>query len=607
MSLGRALALNPDFVHAHIGLGNALLDLGQFHDAVASYRRAVEIKPDDAQLHIILGRTLQQIGQLDDSLLSYHQALAIKPDLSGAHDGLGTTLINLGRVADAVASYRRALEIKPETAGILHNLGAALETLGQLDEAIVCFQKAYELGMPGDKVLKALTLPPIMGTLEEVLRCRARFEQVVDELIEDPVLIEDPLTQVGRTNFFLAYHGLNDRDLQVKIAKLHEKSSPSLLYQSPHCAFPRSTTDAKIRVGFLSKFIHSHSVSRCYGGIVEALARSESYEVALISTSHTDLPAFVDGYPNFAGKRVHLPFHLEKARAIVSALQLDVLCYLDIGMEPFSYFMAFARLARIQCVLGGHPVTTGIRNMDYFLSVDSMESENANDHYSEKLVRFRNGNSYFERPPLPTRFKTRDELGFPTSGHIYMCPMKLQKIHPDFDQAIQRILEMDVNGVVVFFQDHQLPCWHVMLAQRFERTISSEVRSRVLFLPWIFDYSDFISANLVADVVLDPFHFGIGTTLIATFAVGTPIVTKPGEFLRGRVGLGFCKMLDLTECVTDNTEEYARRAVDIATDPVLRQEIQAKILANGSAIYQNLQPVSELIGFFDDAIKGVTT
>ncbi|MDD5335612.1 MAG: tetratricopeptide repeat protein [Rhodoferax sp.] len=603
----RALVVKPDFVRAHIGLGNALLDLGQLPDAVASYRRAVAIKSDDAQLHIILGRTLQQIGLWDDSLLSYHQALAIEPDLCGAHDGLGTTLINLGRATDAVASYRRALEIKPDSAGILHNLGAALETLGQVDEAATCFQEAYELGLTGDKLLKALLLPPIMGTAEEVLRSRAKCEQNVDELIEAPVLIEDPLTQVGRTNFFLAYHGCNDRDLQVKIAKLYEKSCPALLYQSPHCASPRSNAQAKIRVGFLSKFVQLHSVSRCYGGIVEALARSDSCEVALISTTDTEVPDFVDGYPNFVGERVHLPFNLAKARAIVSALQLDVLCYLDIGMEPFSYFMAFARLARIQCVLGGHPVTTGIGNIDCFLSVDSMESEFADGHYSEKLVRFRTVNSYFERPPLPTRFKTREELGFPTRGQIYMCPMKLQKIHPEFDEAMQRILEMDANGVVVLFQDHQIPCWHTMLAQRFEKTISAEVRNRILFLPWIFDYADFVSANLVADVVLDPFHFGIGTTLIATFAVGTPIVTKPGEFLRGRVGLGFCKMLDLQECVADSTEEYARLAVDIATDPVLRQRIQAKILANGGAIYQNLQPVDELIGFFDGAIKGLVT
>ncbi|MFZ4478458.1 MAG: tetratricopeptide repeat protein [Rhodoferax sp.] len=606
-SFGRALGLQPDSGELHFNLANCLQRVGRAEQAAASFHRALSIKPDYVEALYNLGNVLRELMRYDESVAIFRRTLAIKPDFVQARNGLGNSLRDLGQLGNAAACYRQALIIRPHDAGINHNLGAALESLGLLVEARECFERAYEMGATGDKFLAALMLPPIMGTRQELSKDRAQFEQNVNALIENPVRLDDPLTQVGRTNFFLAYHGLNDRDLQVKIAQIYEKACPALLYQAPHCSLPKSTADSKIRVGFISKFIHEHSVSRSYSGLVEALAGNEYFKVTLISNSHTDVPNFVDGYPNFAGERVHLPLNLGRARAIVSALQLDVLCYLDIGMEPFSYFMAFARLARIQCVLGGHPVTTGIGNMDFFMSIDSMESENADEHYSEKLVRFRNGLSYFERPPMPTRFKTREELGFPTVGHIYMCPMKLQKIHPDFDQAIERILQIDVNGVVVLFQDHQVPNWHVMLAQRFERTISSDVRNRILFLPWIIDYFDFISANLVADVVLDPFHFGIGSTVIATFAVGTPIVTKPSDFLRGRVGLGFCKMLELPECVADSTEEYARRAVQIATDPVLRQGIQAKILANGSAIYQNLQPVSELVGFFENAINGLAT
>ncbi len=39
---------------------------------------------------------------------------------------------------------------------------------------------------------------------------------------------------------------------------------------------------------------------------------------------------------------------------------LDILFYPDLGMTPLTYFLAFARLAPVQCVSWGHPVTTGI-------------------------------------------------------------------------------------------------------------------------------------------------------------------------------------------------------------------------------------------------------
>lgn len=178
-----------------------------------------------------------------------------------------------------------------------------------------------------------------------------------------------------------------------------------------------------------------------------------------------------------------------------------------------------------------------------------------------------------------------------------MCPMKLQKMHPDFDEAISRILQIDNNGVVVLFEDHQHSAWKAMLTKRFEKTISDDVRERILFLPWINVYADFVSVNAAIDVVLDPFHFGIGSTIIATFAVGTPIVTKPGEFLRGRVGLGLSKMMDLPECIAEDTEKYARLAVEIATNQSLREKIKVKILANRHVLYNNLQPVDEMTDF----------
>jgi predicted O-linked N-acetylglucosamine transferase (SPINDLY family) len=303
-------------------------------------------------------------------------------------------------------------------------------------------------------------------------------------------------------------------------------------------------------------------------------------------------------YAGFAGQRVRLPYNLALARKAIAALELDILVYLDIGMEPFTYFLAFSRLARAQCVLAGHPVTTGIANMDYFLSADSMEPPEADQHYSEQLVRLPRPVSYFVRPALPATLKTRTELGLPEDRHIYMCPMKLQKLHPDFDEAITRILQLDARGVVVLFEDHQLANWKPALLQRFARTIPAEVRERILFLPWLKDKSDFISAVAAADVILDPFHFGIGSTAATTSVTGTPLVTRTGEFMRGRVGAFYCTLLDLPECITEDTESYVHKAVQIASDRSLRDTIHTKILKNSHVLYDNMQPADDLAGFF---------
>ena len=117
-------------------------------------------------------------------------------------------------------------------------------------------------------------------------------------------------------------------------------------------------------------------------------------------------------------------------------------------------------------------------------------------------------------------------------------------------------------------------------------------------MPWITDWNDFASLNRAADVILDPFHFGMGTTAITTCAVGTPFVTKPSQFMRGRVGLFFATLLEVTECAASNTEDYAQKAVAIASDPILRGNIQTKIYANDHLLFENRQSIQSGVEFF---------
>jgi len=594
-SYRRALQIKPDYAEAHYNLGVTLKKLNRLGEAEASYRRTLEIKPDLAEAHNNLGAALKELGRLDEAEVCFRRALQVSPDFANAHNNLGTILKDLGRLDEAAVCFRRALQVKPDFAEAHYNLGITLHGLGRLDEAKASYRKAYQLGFYAARIKEALMLPAIMGTRQEVLESRAEFERNLDELIADKIILDNPLTSFGMTNFYLAFHGLNDRDLQVKVAKYCEQACPSLLYTAPYCTKPIPDAQKKLRVGFLSKYLYNHSVSLCFSKIIETLSLKEQFEVALISNGPIDEKI----YSGFAGRRVRLQNNLVRAREMVAALELDILVYLDIGMEPLSYFMAFSRLARVQCVMGGHPVTTGIANMDYFLSSDLLEPAGADKHYSEKLIRLPLvGVFYFKRPALPAAFKTRGELGLPEARRIYMCPVKLQKIHPDFDEAITRILQIDNNGAVVFFEDDKHPSWKAMLAKRLEKTMPEDVRERILFLPWINEYTDFISANAAADVVLDPFHFGLGSTIITTFAVGTPLVTKPGEFLRGRAGMGLCNIMDLHECIAEDTEAYAQKAVQIASNRTLRDTISAKILKNNHVLFENMQPVVTLADFF---------
>ena len=475
----------------------------------------------------------------------------------------------------------------------MSDLATILEVRGRYGDALEYYRKAGRLGFNGARVKEAFMLPAIMGTKQEVLESRMHFEQKLADLMNDNVTIDDPMKCISSTNFYLAYQGLNDRNLQIAIAKYYENACPSLLFTAPHCKLSSANKRNKIRLGIFSEFMYSHSISNCYSQILENLSLRDEFEVLLISNSKID-----EGiYKKFNGEKIFLPNDLATARKKVANMELDLIIYLDIGMSPFGYFLAFSRLAPVQCVLGGHPVTTGIPNMDYFISNALMEPEDAVLHYSEKLVNLPRPLFIFERPAIPPRLKTRQELGLPIDRHIYLCPMKLQKIHPDFDDAISRILQIDSEGVIIFFEDDKRPSWAIDIKNRFERTIPDDVRQRILFRPWIKYQDELICTIAAADVVLDPFHFGIGSTAAYTFAVGTPLVTKEGEFLRGRVGSGFCRMLGVAECSVETTESYCQMAADIVINKSLREGISSRILKNNSILYENTAPIDDFIDF----------
>lgn len=593
-AMQKAADLMPEDAEAQNNLANVLQGLGRLDEAVTSYRRALAIRSNFAAAHSNLGNALRGLGQLGDAAASHRRALDSNPGFAAAHLGLANVLQDLGELDDAVSSYRRALELEPNSAATHVNLGIALKNVGDLTAAKASFRSAQAWGFNGASVHEALMLPAIMGVRQEVMKCRSEFERNLDRLMEKAEVLNDPLASMLQANFYLAFHGENDRDLQIKVAKFYEQACPSLLYTAPHCAQSKPESGNKIRIGFFSKFLYDHSVSKCYSKLIEAIVVDEQFEATLISERAIDEKL----YTGFVGERVRLPYHLAQARARIAAIELDILVYLDVGMEPMSYFLAFSRLARVQCVLGGHPVTTGIANMDYFLSAELMEPPDADRHYSEKLVRLSNPAFYFERPRMPASLKTAWELGLPEGRHIYMCPMKLQKIHPDFDDAIDRILQLDVGAVMVLFEDHTYSHWKEVIANRFEKTISAEVRGRIIFLPWMQEEGDFICAVAAADVILDPFHFGIGSTAIATFAVGTPLVTRAGEFMRGRVGVALCVMMGLTECIAEDVDAYVQKAVQIAKNKSLRDSIRDKILRNNHVLFENPQPVAELVDLF---------
>jgi len=595
-----ALAGQPHAPLLHCNLGASLVSLRRWDEALASYRQAFVLDANNAVALNGIGYCLQMLGDLAGAESQLRQALAVDSRYGLAIANLGNVLWARGELDTALDTYRKATDLEPQNPQAWENLGEALLQQCRMAEARECFDQAIRCQPSIERrIRRDLMLPYIYESRQQMLQCRATFEAHIDAMLREslPLLEVTPSAALYCSSIFkLAFQGMDDLPLMRKLADLYRHICPALNYQAAHVN-RQVTLGSKVRVGFFSTKTQDHSVSRCFSELIARLATDTRLEIVLLSTRDPSDSQGPNLYSEFTGKFVLVDSQYRAARDVIEAQELDVLVYQDIGMEDTSYFLAFARLARYQCVIGGHPVTTGLSTMDFYISSALAESADAQSHYAEELFLVGTSPTVFVHPPVPSAAKERDAFGLPPDGALYVCPMMLQKIHPDFDAAVARILELDPDGHVVFFE-HANAHWQDILKARFESSISEPLRSRIVFLPWLQDYADFITVNALASVVLDPFHFGIGSTAIATFAVCTPIVTLPGSYLRGRVGLSWCKLMDLPECIALDPEDYAVRAVALAHDIALRQKVSGKIAANKPRFFDNYEPVHELAAFF---------
>jgi protein O-GlcNAc transferase len=598
--LKRAIAIQPHLMEAHNNLGGVLEERGQLERAAERYRIAIGVDPSRPEAHCNLGSILHRLGKFEEASREYISAINGTPSYADAWSNLGAALQALGQFPDSEKCLRRAVELNPNRGKILSNLADVLRAQGKASESLEIYRKAIAADRENvpQKVKAALAQDVILDSREAALSRRAEVMKSLDELTRQKVRLDDPHQEVGMTNFYFAYQGVNDLELATRTAKFYLSACPKLGWTAQHCQSVAEAGSNRLRIGIVSTNLYEHTIGKFYHGIIQKLSR-ERFEVVVIRPPH-DRDSLADAIGRAADRNVEIPYQLERAREIIAAERCDLMFYPDIGMAPLTYFLAFARLAPVQCVSWGHPVTTGIAAIDYFISAKSIEPANAQGHYSERLILLDRLPSYYFRPQHSAAPFTRSELHLPEDARLYLCPQSLFKLHPDFDLALVTLLRRDPKARLLLLSGVHKH-WDRMLSGRIAKGFP-DVADRVMFVPRI-PQKHFFRLLMVADVVLDPPFFGGGNTSYEAFAMGLPIVTWPGEFMRGRVTEGCYRQMGFTDLVAGGLDSYVEIALRLANDREWRERVKAEIASRSHALYEDAAVVTELEEFFLAAME----
>ena len=586
------LARGPDLLDAINNRARALHELGRVEEAVEGLRRLLVGAPSHQAAWNNLGISRRERGGLELALRAFERALVIEPSNGEAHNNLGTVAWALGDEARAIAAYQTARTARPDLADASLNLAFALAGQGRHEEAVVVYEAGARL-YPSDArfpIRRALSLPQVCQSVAEISELRAELDGFLVSEQARTLRIADPITAVGGANFYRVYHGLDDRPIAERIAEFHRRCCPRLSWIAPHCRRgSHGVSGVRPRLGICSKYLNRHTVGLLFGGVIERLAAMGAFEVVIIRPPgrRDDVSRRIDAAADHV---IDLPGPLAQAQEAIADARLDVLLYTDIGMEPITYFLAFSRLAPAQFVTWGHPVTTGLSSLDGYLSTDLFEPEDGEAHYTEGLRRLENILMHYQPPNLAAT-ATKADFGLSPDAPAYVCPQNVFKLHPEFDGWLADLLRAEPSGRVVLIEGAK-DGWTQRLRARLAGAMP-DVIDRVTFLPYL-STQRYFELVIAADVILDPIHFGGGNTTFHALSLGTPLITTPGAFQRGRFASGTYRAIGLEDLIARDRADYVARAVALGRDKALRQRTSETIREAAGAIQRRHEPADEL-------------
>ncbi len=592
----QALQLQPDFIEAKFNLANCLHQKGDAKQAFALYVEILAADPNHVKAAFNSANILMGNGQYKSAIDAFRKVLALNNNHAEAHNNLAIVLAEWDQMDEAEIHYKHALTLHPQFTEAKKNLINLLESTGRSEEARAMIQSesSFRMGNAAVVLYEKAINPVIHTSQAEITSYREELLNVFQTIRSDSFESGD-FNRISSAEVpslsNLIYHGENEVAIKTAYANVFKSVFPTFI--------PKGSTFKK-HIGFVVTSGHEGVFLKCMRGILNHIS-TDTFRITVICNYPNGEKIIRPEVTNTNIEFLSIPQAVAQAAELILTSNIDLLYYWECGTDKLNYFLPFMRLAPVQCTSWGWPVTSGIPNMDYFISAENLETDQSQDFYTEKLYIQKRLPIYYYKPPVPTVLKKLADFGLNKTNHHYICQQNLRKVHPDFDALVKGILEQDPSGTVVFIQDK-----YEAITNRLKKRLQvscREVFTRIVFLERLSEI-DYLNVLALSEVALDTTHYGGGAnTCYDAFACGTPLITMPGPYHRSRFAFAAYQQMDYTYCVTHSSEEYIRKAVELGTHKERRQEVSDYLKKASTVLFEDIEAVKELEHTFEALIS----
>ncbi|MBV8168453.1 MAG: tetratricopeptide repeat protein [Alphaproteobacteria bacterium] len=582
--LERAVALDPNHLHAVRKLGWLKQHKRDYAGAMKHLERALEIEPDDAdtriaisvcciatrrygaaaaQCYAILENDPKNIGVLRSlayaqnadrdyagARRSLERALELEPDNRPARVDLGNVLKALGENQLAIEAYDAAIALDPDQAVPWAGKGIVYHAMGRLEECIECCEQALERDPTFSPGLNNLGLTLLtLGRIDVAIK---RFQKVVDEHGIPGIL----------SNLLFALHYLEDITPQQLLRRhrkfdfyVHGKKLPRFHHDND------PDPDRPLKVGYVSGDFAVHPVGFFVSSVITRHDQSQFESFCYSGRPTEDYVGYrIKAAANHFRRTVDLsePDLVERIRED----GIDILIDLS-GHTAANRLVAFAhKPAPVQATWAGYVGTTGLRAMDWLIADRFHVPPELEAFHSERVYRMPNGYICYEPFIMAPAVKPLPALA---NGFVTFCSFpNPAKINPGTIAVWARILKA-------------VPTARLRLSYKWLSAPLNVERVHGGFAAHGIDISrvrvegggdpkSMMDSYNESDIGLDSLPYSGGLTTCEALWMGVPVVTYPGNRFESRHSFSHLSNAGLTETTARDLDDYVRIAVELAQD-----------------------------------------
>ena len=557
-----ALRIDPRHREARFNLAGLLRRAQHWAEALGWYE-SLEREQHDPEVVLRIADCLCEEGRREDAA-----------DLLDRHEFPSNALNALAEVANRCGAFdvlaRHLARADTHELRVDAVVAAQLDAVARRNDSDALIATCFDPERIGEHspelqvvLTRALALPHTLRDRDDVDRVRGHFASELDRLVEtfDEARLrrcQPRLAQVAWSNFLLAYQNRDDLELQTRFGDWLHRAATVLGRELP--PLPERRRPGRPRIGLVSANWHLCTVGSYFGRWIEALSAID----ADLHVVHLG-PREDAGTEDFAARAPH--FHrfgpdVDRFVAQTRALDLDLAVFPELGMIQRLFTAAAAGVARRQWMAWGHPVTSGLPTVSHYLSCAEMEPDGAQDGYRETLRLLPGIGTRYALPAKPG-VRERAALGLP-EGPLAIVPQSIFKVLPTNDAVYAQLLDARGDLRIAFFgADPTIDA--AQFRARLRAAVGPRAAERLVFLPEL-SRGAFLETLAACDLMIDTLGWSGGNSALDALRAELPIVTCPGEFMRGRQCATMLRLLGIEGAQAATPETLARLALERIDD-----------------------------------------